>query len=368
MAVFERNGFWYIDFYAGSRRIRERVGCSKGEAKKALFVRQAQIAQGRFDFRPRLSVPTFQDFARRYEEYARANKRGFHNEQYRIRQLVELFGKRRLSDLITWDAEKFKAELSKSVKPATVNRLLGNVKNMLTMAVKWNVLQQNPFAGVKLLPVPTMLERILGDEEEPKLLEACDRVRAPYLHPIVNLALNTGMRKGEIFSLHWSQVDLGNHLIHIQNAKTEYGERRIPMNDTVFGLLSKLQKCRHGDLIFPSHRKTGEKFRDVKTAFRRAVSLSGIRHIRFHDLRHTFATRLVRAGVDLITVQHLLGHAKITMTARYAHTLADDKIAAVKRLDRAPFGSLPDPNRTPEAISPEVAEGSKVLPVNALGL
>ena len=140
------------------------------------------------------------------------------------------------------------------------------------------------------------------------------------------------------------------------------------MNDTVFGLLSKLQKDRHGDLIFPSHRKNGEKFRDLKTAFRKALSLSGIRHIRFHDLRHTFATRLVRAGVDLITVQHLLGHAKITMTARYAHSLADDKIAAVRRLDRVRFALPPDPNRTPEVISTEVADGSKVLPANALDL
>lgn len=148
------------------------------------------------------------------------------------------------------------------------------------------------------------------------------------------------MRKGEIFSLQWSHVDLGSRLIHIQNAKTEYSERRIPMNDIVFGLLSELQRNRCGELVFPSHRKNGEKFRDLKTAFRRAVTPSGIRHIRFHDLRHTFATRLVRAGVDLITVQHLLGHAKITMTARYAHSLADDKIAAVRRLDRAHFGSF----------------------------
>ncbi len=368
MGVFQRNGSWCIDYYVGSRRIREKVGTSKGEAKKALAVRQGQIAQGRFDFRPRLSVPAFDRFAERYAEFAKTNKRGYYNERYRLQQLVRYFGSRRLCDLTTWDAEKFKTEMSKSMRPATVNRLLGNAKHMLTMAVKWNELSKNPFAGVKLLPVPEMAERILGKDEEQRLLEACDRVRAPYLRPIVVLALNTGMRKGEILALQWAQVDLANRLIHIQNAKTEHSERRVPTNDTVFRLLCKLQKDRCGNLVFPSHRKNGEKFRDLKTGFRKAVRLSKIPQIRFHDLRHSFATRLVRAGADLITVQHLLGHARITMTARYAHSLADDKMAAVRRLDFAGFRSQPDPNRTPEPVSTEVGEGGKPLPTNAVGL
>lgn len=185
---------------------------------------------------------------------------------------------------------------------------------------------------------------------------------------MVVLALNTGMRKGEILSLRGAQVDLANRLIHIYNAKTAHSERRIPMNDTIFELLMSLCRQKNSDFVFQSHRKLGDQFRDPKTAFKSAVRLSGIQHLRFHDLRHTFATRLVRAGVDLITVQHLLGHAKITMTARYAHSLADDKMAAVRRLDFAGFRSQPDPNRTPEPISTEVGEGGKLLPTKAVGL
>jgi len=237
---------------------------------------------------------------------------------------------------------------------------------MMTKATEWNLLVDNPFTGVKLLEVPETVERILKEDEENKLIAACDKVRAPHLRPIVLVVLNTGMRKGEILSLGWSQVDLENRLISIINAKTKSGKRKIPTNETVFNLLSNLP--RKSSLVFPSHRKEGARFRDPKKAFAKAVRIAGIPHIRFHDLRHTFATRLVRGGVDLITIQHLLGHANIAMTARYAHSLADDKIAAVRRLDFAGVSSLPDPKRTPEPILNKVGEGAKVLPAMTLGL
>lgn len=128
------------------------------------------------------------------------------------------------------------------------------------------------------------------------------------------------------------------------------GNRRIPMNDIVFENIVALRKKRQGSLVFPSPRKTGQRIVDLKTGFRSAMDRSGIPHLRFHDLRHSFASRLVRTGADLITVQHLLGHAKITMTARYAHPLADDKIAAVRRIDGSCFQLPSVPNRSPSVI------------------
>lgn len=216
-----------------------------------------------------------------------------------------------------------------------MNRLLGNLKHIMTMAVEWELLENNPLYKVKSLRVPKRTERVLTPEEETRLLTACSQVRTPHLRSMVLLALNTGMRKGEILGLRWEHIDLGNRLITVYNGKTTDSDRPIPMNDAVANLISGLQGKAKGGFVFPSDRNKGERFRDPKVGFTKAVRLAKIPHVRFHDLRHTFATRLARIGVDLVTVRSLLGHTTIRMTERYVHSLADVKMAAVRRLDFA---------------------------------
>jgi site-specific recombinase XerD len=122
------------------------------------------------------------------------------------------------------------------------------------------------------------------------------------------------------------------------------------MNAAVHSLLSDLAKTATSRLVFPNNRKPGEKLLDLKKGFKKVVQLAEIEKIWFHNMRRSFATRLIRAGVDIITVQKLLGHSKITMTERYAHSLADVKMSAVSKLDLAGVCSLPDPNRTPARL------------------
>jgi integrase len=123
-----------------------------------------------------------------------------------------------------------------------------------------------------------------------------------------------------------------------------------------------------GEPCLPQSRKDGQRFGDLQTVFTSAVDQSGIARLRLHDLRHSFARRLVRTGADLIAVQHLLGHAKITMTARYAHPLADDKMAAVRRLDGSSIQLSSVPNQSPERNLESGALGIKDLTLNKLGL
>ena len=336
MGIYQRGENWGIDWYDGFKRRRQLVGPSKGEAKSLLAVKRTARLRGQREIVPKVDAPAFDQYVEGpYTEYARTNKRGFYNEQYRLKQLTGYFGSINISDLRRSHAEHFKSEMSHRRAPGTVNRLLGNLKHILSMAVDDELITTNPFARVKLLHVPERTERILAEGEEDRLLDACNQVRSPFLRSSVLIALNTGMRKGEIYGLRWEQVNLVDRYIHVQNGKTNESDRRIPMNEAVQELLSKLWKVRKGDFVFPSPRKRGERFRDPKVGFMKAVRLAKIPHIRFHDLRHTFATRLVRSGVDIVTVQHLLGHSNVKMTSRYAHTDADAKMDAVKCLDFA---------------------------------
>lgn len=336
MGIYHRGEKWGIDWYDGFKRRRQLVGPSKGEAKSLLAVKRTERLRGRREIVPKAEAPAFDQYVEGpYTEYARTNKRGFYNERYRLKQLTGYFGKINISDLRRSHAERFKSEMSHHLAPGTVNRLLGNLKHIVSMAVDDELITTNPFVRVKLLHVPERTERIVAEAEEGRLLGACNQVRSPFLRSSVLIALNTGMRKGEIYGLRWEQVNFADRYIHVQNGKTNESDRRIPMNKVVQELLSELWKLCKCDFVFPSPRKKGEPFRDPKVGFMKAVKLAKIPHRRFHDLRHTFATRLVRSGVDIVTVQHLLGHSNVKMTSRYAHTDADAKMDAVKRLDFA---------------------------------
>ena len=137
------------------------------------------------------------------------------------------------------------------------------------------------------------------------------------------------MRKGELLSLQWPQVDFDLGIITLLDTKNN--ERRdIPMNETVKKTLEKIE--RKGNHVFCNG--DGETFGDVRRSFETALRRSGISDFRFHDLRHCFASNLVMEGVDIMTVKELMGHKTLDMTLRYSHLAPNHKTKAVNILDR----------------------------------
>jgi integrase len=327
MGIFLKDGKWYIDYRYEGRRIRECVGPSKREAENALAACKGEIVQGRYHFKKRGNVH-FDDFAKTYLEYAKTDKISWATDEYRLKHLLPFFGNRLLDDITPFYIANYKKKRAEVVKKATVNRELNLLKRILSLAVTWGKATANHMRDVRLFredPVPV---RILSQEEISKILGACTE----YSRPIILAALMTGMRRGEILGLKWEQVDMGERVItvlHPKNGKV----RMIPINDILFETLKVLKKKATSESVFVCVR-TGEPAHVFRTAWLNILKRAGITHLRLHDLRHNFATHLLRGGVDPGTVRDLLGHSSLLMLGKYVHSAPESKRQAVAVLER----------------------------------
>jgi integrase len=209
-----------------------------------------------------------------------------------------------------------------------VNLELACLKHLFSKAIEWDEAKDNPVKRVKFFRVNNARTRYLTEEEIFRLIDACDG----QLKSIILLALHTGMRRGEIFRLKWSDVDFRSGNIIVTLSKN--GEcRKIPMNETADNVLRELKKEAASEFVFRNRYNENEPPKDIKTAFNNAVKKAGIENFRFHDLRHTFASHLVMNGVDLKTVQEFLGHKTFIMTLRYSHLSPAHRREAIKVMD-----------------------------------
>ncbi|MCP4898878.1 MAG: site-specific integrase [bacterium] len=281
------------------------------------------VKRGEFETR-RAPAPVFAEFADTYLEHAKQHKRSWKRDEGALRPFVAFIAPKRIDEVTTWDIERHKARRRQVVSPATVNRELAVFRHLFNMARKWGYDVDNPMADVRMFKVDQTTIRVLDDNEERALFKAA----AHHLRPVLVVALNTGLRRGELLSLRWEQVDLFEKVITVKHSKS--GKvRHVPINDIAFEYLRTIPGGYDKGPVFTW---AGNSITSIKTAFNAAVRRAGIPPLRFHDLRHTFATRLVLAGVDLPTLQELMGHASITTTRRYAHPAPSHKRAAVNRL------------------------------------
>ena len=330
-SVYLRQSRWYFYFRFQGKRIRKVIegALSRADALKVLQVEVADAFRGKHGFKKEERKIGFMDFAALYiEKYSKPNKRSWKDDLYSICTFKRFFGNSYLHEISALDIESFKAgRLKEGVSKSRVNRNLDVLKKMLSLAVDWGHLQESPARKVKRFPGDNLKERILGEDEKRRLLEAC----APHLRPIVITGLCTAMRKAEILSLKWGQVDLGKNTIRVERTKS--GKPRIiPINSVLLDELSRLRQA-HGksEYVFldPANAKP---MKDVKTAFKAACRRAEIKGVRFHDLRHSAASKMVEAGIDIVTVSKILGHADIKMTMRYAHPTPENMRRAVETL------------------------------------
>lgn len=321
-------GKWYLDFTFNKKRIRHFGGYTKEQARNTLIKLKADKLDEKRGYK-KIAQPDigFMEFAREFIDiYSKQNKRSWERDESALRSLASFFKGKSIQNIGSEFIERYKAWRRTEVAPGTVNRELTFLKTMFNKAVEWGRLESSPLRKVKKLREPNFKERILSSAEMKRLFD----VSSSNLKPILIIALNTGMRRGEILNLKWENVSLSKRCIHIEDSKSGKS-RDIPMNALVVEALSTL--CQDSKYVF-YNSTTGSAFKNIRTGFMTACKNAEIKGLRFHDLRHTAATRMVEAMVDLVTVSKILGHSSIQMTMRYAHPTPENMRLAVEKLGK----------------------------------
>lgn len=351
---------WMIDYYDPQGKRIRKCYKKKKAAEAELGKRVSLIAEGSYLDVKKESTTTLGELLDRYEENFKKQP-SFKGKRLYLQNFKNHLGKDTLIGNIRYvDLETYRNQLAEKPvrvnkkgvgKPrttASINREISCLHHVFSKATEWDLVERSPFERKKTLLQKENNARLryLTEEEIARLLEAC----APHLRNIIICALNTGMRKGEILSLKWSQVR--NGFIYLQKTKTNE-PRQIPINDTMAALFGELEaargkEIRKTDHVFtfaPKAKKkepgplqvlepvTGNPISEMKKSFATACKKAGLEDFRFHDLRHTFASQLIMRGAGLKDVQELLGHKTLTMTMRYAHLSQEHKKKAVNLLN-----------------------------------
>lgn len=350
MGLTKRKDVWWMSFMYQGRQVRRSTGTSKKQLAEAIYAKvKVQIAEGQFFERREEQEHTFKEMMERYvaERAPLKAAKSRLRDHAALGHLLPVLGEKLLAHITPKVMAHYKAQRRiEQAAPATINKELQLVRHAFNLAMReWEWCRENPMHRVSLEQVRNEVDRWLTSEEEDRLMAAS----SPWLREIMVFAMNTGMRQGEILNLQWQDVDFSRGTLIVMQSKN--GTRRtIPLNTKVYELLAAKQAAAglSRGPVFKTPLGNLLQVRFLVREFCEARNRAGIPDFRFHDMRHTFATRLVQRGVDLYKVQRLLGHKTNLMTQRYAHHSPESLREGVNVLDEY----------RPERFSTNLAHGA----------
>ena len=332
--LFKRsNGYYYIVFADnGHERWKSTGATTKPEALKAVSEFEELL---KMQPKP-VSFSSFKKDFLTYAKSAFAHRTVIIYEQS-FKRLEAVVGERSLASLTPKHLDTYKTErLNANISPVTVNIEVRALKAAMNTAVRWRLLEVNPFAEVQQARVVEQQPAFFSKDGFGKLLAT---VTEQWLRELIVFAVSTGMRQAETLNLRWQDIDLGRKLIHIQSNptfKTKQGKTRtIPMNEVVHAMLSSKAERSTSEYVFTRKgRRIGESY--LTHSFKECRENAGLdERLHWHSLRHTHASWLVQNGVSLYEVQKLLGHSSSRVTEVYSHLEPDQMHETVNRLQIA---------------------------------
>ena len=329
-----KSGIWWILYYVEGKRHREKVG--RRSDAVALYQRRktdARMGIKMPEIRPRRAV-LFEEIAADALVYSKEHKASYRGDRATVVKLLPVFGKTPL-DEITPQTIKAYLDTRDDLKKTTINRYRGTLSMIFQEAIRNGKAKTNPARLVRLYKEENSRVRFISYEEE-ATIRTIIRERCPIHEPELTLALETGMRLGELYSLDWDRVDLERRQLIL--LRTKNGTARVViLTEAAVSALKELWQRRSSTSPHVCLTRYGEPMISPRAWFelvmQEAVKKNNsLRDVTWHIFRHTYISRLVMAGVDLRTVQELAGHKDIKMTVRYAHLAPAHKLAAVDRL------------------------------------
>ena len=273
---------------------------------------------------------------------------GLRNMHHYGRFWSKLLGRKLLTELTADELRHIQAKMKgkQNRSTQTINRYFAALRHILNLAIAEGYLTTNPVKGVKFFPEPIGRLRFLTETEIAQLREKL----SPEYWSIVAFSLETGLRLSEQFHARWDCVNLEQGILTIPLSKSGHS-RHVILSEAATAILSNLSSWTHCPYLFPSPLSSGQPMQGrhfVVKIYEPALKLAKIEGATWHTLRHTFASRAVMAGVDIRTVQELMGHSTIIMTMRYAHLSPAHLRTAV---NKASLGAM--------AVKIEIGTGSK---------
>jgi integrase len=350
---------WWVRYVDAQGRFRREKAGSKGDAIDLYRKRKADALRAqKLPEKLRKRVVRFSELCDDAAKYAEANNEGFKSEGYRIARLKAEFGERPAETIPIAEFRKWFEE--QSWAPGTFNRCRTVLFSIYRLGIENKKVTVNPAQLLKRRKVSDERVRFLNqfppqnttiEYLKPFQTEE-ERLRAVILHDCPEhldefiIALNTGLRhKEQYVRIDWTCVDLVRKDLAVPQSKNGEG-RHIPLNQDALAAFTRLRARQIGENVTPINMtgpifvgRGGERLSGSRHWWDDAVKKAGIANFTWHDARHTFASRLVMAGVDITTVAALLGHKKIQMTMRYSHLAKEHKQDAVDRLCPPAAGS-----------------------------
>ena len=328
MSLFKRGNVWWSYFFVdGVRHQQSTETANKKQAETIESKLKEEVTARRFGLVQADPRMKFGALAARFIASGIARKHHLYHLKFLLPFFAEVPVLRLTKPMTEEFRRKRKAEpIIRPIKDATVNRDLSVLRHILYWAVDEQLLEVNPLARLKMARERRTRRPVLSPAEEQLLLKAAP----PHLYAMTMAALDTGMRRGEITNQLWEDIDFPRRVLFVTRSKTPEGEsREIPLTTRLFRWLSENQHDQ--GTVFGYN---GEQVQFVKRSWKTALKNAGIRHVRFHDLRHTFNTRLMEAGVLQEIRMALMGHsAGSKVHATYTHIELPAKREAIRKLE-----------------------------------